>query len=85
MENLTEQTKELEDSSWDVIDQLTKESAQLVEERCRTKLKLQKQMDVLERRKRDMQAEFEDRIKENLKTLLALNAKAAKQTTIETK
>lgn len=83
METTTEQIKELEDSSRDVIDQLTREISDLVEERCKTELELRKQMDVLDVQKRDMQVEYEERIRENLKTLSALKAKAAKQTTIE--
>jgi chromosome segregation ATPase len=83
METTTEQMKELDDSSALVIDQLTKEIADLVEERCQTELELRKQMDVLEIQKKDMQAEYEDRIRENLKTLQALKAKAAKQITID--
>jgi chromosome segregation ATPase len=44
---------------------------------------LRKQLDVLETQKRDLQADYEDRIRENLKTLHALKAKATSQTTIE--
>lgn len=83
METTTEQMNELENSSANVVDSLTKEIAELVEDRCRTELELRKQMEVLEVQKKDMQAEYEDRIRENLKTLQALKAKAASQTTIE--
>ena len=83
MEATTEQMNELENSSANVVDSLTKEIAELVEDRCRTELELRKQMEVLEVQKKDMQAEYEDRIRENLKTLQALKAKAASQTTIE--
>jgi len=83
MEATTEQMNELENSSADVVDSLTKEIAELVEDRCRTELELRKQMEVLQIQKKDMQADYEDRIRENLKTLQALKAKAASQTTVE--
>jgi two-component sensor histidine kinase len=75
--------KALEDGSREVVDQLTAEIAQLVEERCRTELELRKQMDVLQEQKRDTQLEYEKRIRDNLKTLQALRAKAASQVTID--
>lgn len=83
MESTTEQMKELESQSTDTIDGLTKDIAVLVEGRCRTELELRKQMDVLLEQKRDMQLNYESRIRENLKTLQALRAKAVNQTTIE--
>ena len=83
MEATTEQMNELENGSATMVDSLTKEIAELVEDRCRTELELRKQMEVLEGQKKDMQAEYEDRIRENLKTLQALKAKAASQITIE--
>jgi len=83
MEATTEQMTDLENNSANVVDSLTQEIAELVEDRCRTELELRKQMEVLEGQKKDMQAEYEDRIRENLKTLQALKAKAASQITIE--
>jgi chromosome segregation ATPase len=83
MEGTTEQMNALEATSRDVVDSLTAEIAELVEDRCRTELELRKQLDVLETQKRDLQADYEDRIRENLKTLHALKAKATSQTTIE--
>jgi chromosome segregation ATPase len=83
MEATTEEMKALEDGSREVVDQLTAEIAQLVEERCRTELELRKQMDVLQEQKRDTQLEYEKRIRDNLKTLQALRAKAASQVTID--
>lgn len=83
MEATTEQMTEMENSSAQVVDSLTQEIAELVEDRCRTELELRKQMEVLEGQKKDMQAEYEDRIRENLKTLQALKAKATAQTTVE--
>jgi chromosome segregation ATPase len=83
MESTTLEMKELEDGSREVVDQLTAEIAQLVEERCRTELELRKQMEVLQEQKRDAQLEYEKRIRDNLKTLQALRAKAASQVTID--
>lgn len=83
METTTQEMKDLEDNSRDVVDQLTIEISHLVEERCRTELELRKQMEVLQEQKRDMQLEYEKRIRDNLKTLQALRAKAASQVTID--
>ena len=83
MESTTEQMKTLEDNSNQMVDSLTLEISELVEERCRTELELRKQLDVLEGQKKDMQSEYEERIRENLKTLQALKAKATSQVTIE--
>jgi chromosome segregation ATPase len=83
METTNEQMKELEENSRQVVNGLSLEISELVEERCRTELELRKQMEVLNDQKRDMQLQYEERIKENLKTLQALRAKAASQTTIE--
>jgi chromosome segregation ATPase len=83
METTTEQMNALEANSRDVVDSLTAEIAELVEDRCRTELELRKQLEVLEGQKKDIQAEYEDRIRENLKTLQALKAKATSQITIE--
>jgi chromosome segregation ATPase len=83
MEATTEQMNALEGNSREVVDSLTAEIAELVEDRCRTELELRKQLEVLETQKRDVQGEYEDRIRENLKTLQALKAKATSQTTVE--
>lgn len=83
MEATTEQMNALEDNSREVVDALTAEIAQLVEDRCRTELELRKQLEVLDGQKKDTQAEYEDRIRENLRTLQALKAKATSQITIE--
>jgi chromosome segregation ATPase len=83
MEVTTEQMKELETKSDEMVDSLSLEITQLVEDRCRTELELRKQMEVLDQKKKDMQVEYEERIRENLKTLQALKAKAASQITIE--
>lgn len=83
MEATTQQMKSLEESSNQVVDSLTLEIAELVEERCRTELDLRKQLDILEGQKKEMQENYEDRIRENLKTLQALKAKATSQITIQ--
>lgn len=83
MEATTQQMKSLEESSNQVVDSLTLEIAELVEERCRTELDLRKQLDILEGQKKEMQENYEDRIRENLKTLQALKAKATNQITIQ--
>jgi chromosome segregation ATPase len=83
MEATTEQMNALEANSYEVVDALTVEIAELVEDRCRTELELRKQLDVLETQKRDIQSEYEDRIRDNLKTLHALKVKATSKTTID--
>lgn len=83
METTSDQMKELEDQSRQAVDGLTAEIAQLVVERCRTELELRKQMEVLQDKKKEMQLEYEKRIRDNLKTLQALRAKAASQVTID--
>ena len=83
MEATSEQMKELEETNRTAVDGLTNEIASLVEERCRTELELRKQMEQLQEQKRDMQLQYEQRIRENLKVLQALKAKALKQTTID--
>jgi chromosome segregation ATPase len=83
METTTEQMNALEANSNNVVDSLTAEIAELVEDRCRTELELRKQLEVLETQKRDIQTEYEERIRNNLKTLHALKAKATSQVTIE--
>lgn len=83
MEATTEQMNALEANSNEVVDALTVEISELVEDRCRTELELRKQLDVLETQKRDIQSEYEDRIRDNLKTLHALKVKATSKTTID--
>ena len=83
MERTNEQMKELEESSRQTVDSLSNEIAELVEERCQTELDLRKQMDLLQEQKKDMQTKYETRIRENLRTLEALRAKATSQVTIE--
>ena len=83
METTSDQMKELEEASRTAVDGLTNEIGALVEERCRTELELRKQMELMQEQKRDMQLQYEQRIRENLKTLAALKEKALEQTTID--
>lgn len=83
METTMEHMKELDEAGKEQVEALSKEIAQLVEDRCRTELDLRKQMEVLQEQKRDMQVTYEARIRENLKTLKALRAKATSQVTID--
>jgi len=83
MESTSDQMKELEEQNRAAVDGLSSEIAALVEERCRTELELRKQMELLQEQKRDMQLQYEQRIRENLKTLAALKEKALQQTTID--
>jgi chromosome segregation ATPase len=83
METTTEEMKELDKESTLVVNGLTREISDLVEERCRIESELRKQMEVLQEQKKDMQMEYETRIRDNLKTLQALRAKAVSQTTID--
>lgn len=83
METTSQQINELEEASNKTVEVLITEIAALVEDRCRTELELRKQMEVLQEQKKDMQLEYENRIRHNLKTLQALRAKAASQTTID--
>ena len=83
METTMEHMKELDEAGKEQVEALSTEIAQLVEDRCRTELDLRKQMELLQEQKRDMQVTYEARIRENLKTLKALRAKATSQVTID--
>lgn len=83
METTMEHMQELEEAGKEQVEALSAEISQLVEERCRTELDLRKQMDVLMEQKREMQTEYESKIRDNLKTLKALRAKATSQITID--
>ena len=62
---------------------LRSEISDIVEDRCRTELELRKQLEVLKEKTREMQAEYDDRIKENQKTLEALKEKAVSVVPLE--
>uniref|UniRef100_A0A7S3L530 Uncharacterized protein n=1 Tax=Amphora coffeiformis TaxID=265554 RepID=A0A7S3L530_9STRA len=83
METTMEHMKEIEEAGKEQVEGLSKEIGQLVEDRCRTELELRKQMEVLQEQKSEMQLKYEERIRENLKTLKALRAKATAQVTID--
>jgi len=83
METTMEHMKEIEEAGKEQVEALSKEIGQLVEDRCRTELELRKQMEVLQEQKSEMQVKYEERIRENLKTLKALRAKATAQVTID--
>jgi chromosome segregation ATPase len=83
METTMGQMKELEQNARENVEQLSAEIIQLIQERCKTELDLRKQIEVMEEQKKEMQVEYEARIRENLKTLKSLRAKAVKQSTIE--
>lgn len=83
METTMGQMKELEHNARENVEQLSNEITQLIHERCKTELDLRKQIEVMEEQKKEMQVEYEARIRENLKTLKSLRAKAVKQSTIE--
>jgi chromosome segregation ATPase len=83
METTTEHMKELDEAGKEAVEAISQEIGQLVEDRCRTELELRKQMEVLQEQKREMQIKYEERIRENLKTLKALRAKATQQVTID--
>lgn len=78
-----EHMKEIEEAGKEQVEGLSQEIGQLVEDRCRTELDLRKQMEVLQEQKSEMQLKYEERIRENLKTLKALRAKATAQVTID--
>ena len=83
METTMEHMKEIEEAGKEQVEGLSQEIGQLVEDRCRTELELRKQMEVLQEQKSEMQLKYEERIRENLKTLKALRAKATAQVTID--
>ena len=83
METTNAQMQDLEQHSRQVVDSLSSEIAQLVEDRCRTELELRQQMENLREQKQDVQVQYEERIKENLKILHALRTKAASQISID--
>jgi chromosome segregation ATPase len=76
MEGTTAKMTQIESSCDQVVNSLRSEIADIVEDRCRTELELRKQLQVLKEKTREMQAEYDDRIKENQKTLESLKTKA---------
>ena len=76
MEGTTAKMTQIENACDQVVNSLRSEIADIVEDRCRTELELRKQLEVLKEKTREMQAEYDDRIKENQKTLESLKTKA---------
>ncbi|CAB9520760.1 expressed unknown protein [Seminavis robusta] len=76
MEGTTAKMTQIENSCDQVVNSLRSEIADIVEDRCRTELELRKQLEVLKEKTRELQAEYDERIKENQKTLESLKTKA---------
>jgi len=76
MEGTTAKMTQIENSCDQVVNSLRSEIADIVEDRCRTELELRKQLEVLKEKTREMQSEYDNRIKENQKTLESLKTKA---------
>lgn len=76
MEGTTAKMTQIESSCDQVVNSLRTEIADIVEDRCRTELELRKQLEVLKEKTREMQGEYDERIKENQKTLETLKTKA---------
>lgn len=83
MEGTTAKMTQIESSCDQVVNSLRSEISDIVEDRCRTELELRKQLEVLKEKTREMQAEYDDRIKENQKTLETLKEKAVSVVPLE--
>lgn len=83
MESTTAKMTQIENSCDQVVNSLRSEIADIVEDRCRTELELRKQLEVLKEKTREMQTEYDDRIKENQKTLETLKEKAVSVVPLE--
>ena len=83
MEGTTAKMTQIENSCDQVVNSLRSEIADIVEDRCRTELELRKQLEVLKEKTREMQGEYDERIKENQKTLENLKTKAAAEVPLE--
>lgn len=83
MESTTAKMNQIESSCDQVVNSLRSEIADIVEDRCRTELELRKQLEVLKEKTREMQGEYDERIKENQKTLETLKTKAEAEVPLE--
>ena len=83
MEGTTAKMNQIENSCDQVVNSLRSEIADIVEDRCRTELELRKQLEVLKEKTREMQGEYDERIKENQLTLENLKTKAAAEVPLE--
>jgi len=83
MEGTTAKMTQIENSCDQVVNSLRSEIADIVEDRCRTELELRKQLEVLKEKTWEMQGEYDERIKENQKTLESLKTKATSVVPLE--
>lgn len=82
MDSTSHQMAQVEQSCEDVVNSLKKEISEIVEDRCRTELELRKQLELLEEQKAEMQAEYDDRIRENQVELERLKGKVSVETSV---
>jgi chromosome segregation ATPase len=82
MDSTAHQMAQVEQSCEEVVTSLKKEISEIVEDRCRTELELRKQLELLEEQKAEMQAEYDDRIRENQKELERLKEKVSVETSV---
>jgi chromosome segregation ATPase len=83
MDATAHQMAQVEQSCEEVVSSLKKEISEIVEDRCRTELELRKQLELLEEQKMEMQAEYDERIRENQKELERLKEKVSVETSVE--
>jgi chromosome segregation ATPase len=83
MDATAHQMAQVEQSCEEVVSSLKKEISEIVEDRCRTELELRKQLELLEDQKAEMQAEYDDRIRENQKELERLKEKVSVEVSVE--
>jgi len=82
MDSTSHQMAQIEQSCEDVVNSLKKEIYVIVEDRCRTELELRKQLELLEEQKAEMQAEYDDRIRENQIELERLKGKVSVEVSV---
>jgi chromosome segregation ATPase len=82
MDATAHQMAQVEQSCEDVVNSLKKDISEIVEDRCRTELELRKQLELLEEQKAEMQAEYDDRIRENQRELERLKEKVSVETSV---
>lgn len=83
MDATAHQMAQVEQSCEEVVSSLKKEISEIVEDRCRTELELRRQLELLEEQKAEMQAEYDDRIRENQKELERLKEKVSVEVSVE--
>lgn len=82
MDTTSHQMAQVEQSCEDVVNSLKKEISEIVEDRCRTELELRKQLEMLEEQKAEMQAEYDNRIRENQVELERLKGKVSVEVSV---